>query len=152
MRMYAQAIVIVGMLTAGMLAATPQVAKIPSQAAAFLGTWTVTMTAPEEMKGHVLTVRIWNKDGRLTASVQTAPNAPASEATGVLSDGNMIVASIGHHAQRPMRENGAPIWVTFTLTLDGDSLRLAQTLERSATIKHGVGRKQQGPDGARQPN
>jgi len=145
MRVFAHLVVIVGLLTTGVVAATPQAASTPpSQAAAFLGTWTVTMTAPEEMKGHILTVRIWNKDGRLTASFQTAPNAPASEATGVLSDGNMIVASIGHHAQRPMRENGAPIWVTFTLTLDGDSLRLAQTLERSATIKHGVGRKQSG--------
>jgi hypothetical protein len=41
-----------------------------------------------------------------------------------------------------MRENGAPIWATFTLTLDGDSLKLAQTLERSETIKRGVGRRQ----------
>ena len=69
-------------------------------------------------------------------------NAPASEATGVLSDGNMIVSSVGHHAQRPMRENGAPIWAAFTLTLDGDSLNLAQMLERSVTIKRGVGRRQ----------
>ena len=143
MRVLAQLAVMVGLLATGVVAATPQAASTTtSQAAAFLGTWTVTMTAPEEMKGDVLTVRIWNTDGRLMASVQTAPNAPASEATGVLSDGNMIVASIGHHAQRPMRENGAPIWATFTLTLDGDSLRLAQTLERSTTIKRGVGRKQ----------
>ena len=143
MRVLAQLVVTVGLLTTGVVAATPQaLARPTSQAAAFLGTWTVTMTAPEEMKGDVLTVRIWNKDGRLMASVQTAPNAPASEATGVMSDGNMIVFSIGHHAQRPMRENGAPIWATFTLTLDGDRLRLAQTLERSTTIKRGVGQKQ----------
>ena len=143
MRLFAQLVAMIGLLTTGVVAATPQAASPPpSQAAAFLGTWTVTMTAPEEMKGRILTVRIWSKDGRLTASVQTDPNAPASEATGVLSDGNMIVASIGHHAQRPMMENGAPIWVTFTLTLDGDSLKLAQMLERSVTIKRGVGRKQ----------
>ena len=143
MRLFAQLVATIGLLTTGVVAATPQAASTPpSQAAAFLGTWTVTMTAPEEMKGRILTVRIWSKDGRLTASVQTDPNAPASEATGVLSDGNMIVASIGHHAQRPMMENGAPIWATFTLTLDGDSLKLAQMLERSVTIKRGVGRKQ----------
>jgi hypothetical protein len=143
MRMFGQLAVMVGLLTTGVVAATPQAAStLSSPADAFLGTWTVTMTAPEEMKGTVLTVRIWNQDGRLTASVQTNPNAPVSEATGVLSDGNLIVASIGHHAQRPMMENGAPIWATFTLTLDGDSLKLAQTLERSATIKRGVGRKQ----------
>jgi len=143
MRVFAQLVVMSGLLTTGVVAAAPQAASTPpSQAAAFLGSWTVTMTAPEEMKGDVLTVRIWNKDGRLAASVQTNPNAPASEATGVLSDGNIIIASIGHHAQRPMRENGAPIWATFTLTLDGDSLKLAQTLERSTTIKRGVGRRQ----------
>ena len=143
MRLFAQLVVIAGLLTTGVVAAATQAASTPpAQAAAFLGTWTVTMTAPEEMKGDVITVRIWNKDGRLAASVQTRPTFPVIVATGVLSDGNMVVVSIGHHAQRPMRKNGAPIWATFTLTLDGDSLRLAQTLERSATIKHGVGRKQ----------
>lgn len=143
MRVFAPLLAMVGLLTTGVVAATPQAASTPpSQAAAFLGTWTVTMTAPEEMKGYVLTVRIWNKDGRLMASVQTAPNAPASEATGVLSDANMLIVTIGHHAQRPMLENGAPIWAVFTLTLDGDNLRLAQSLERSATIKRGVGRRQ----------
>ena len=144
MRVFAQLLAMVGLLTTGVVAATPPQAAStpPSQAAAFLGTWTVTMTAPEEMKGYILIVSIWNKDGRLMASVQTAPNVPASEATGVLSDGNMIVISIGHHAQRPIRENGAPIWAVFTLTLDGGELRLAQSMERSATIKRGVGRKQ----------
>ena len=131
----------IGLLTTTVIASPPQAASTP-QSAAFLGTWTVTMTAPEEMKGDVITLRIWNKDGRLAASVQTYPNAPASEATAVMSDGDMIIASIGHHAQRAIRENGAPIWVTFTLTLDGDNLRLAQSMERSATIKRGVGRKQ----------
>jgi hypothetical protein len=142
MRMYAQAIVIVGMLTAGMLAATPQVAKIPSQAAAFLGTWTVTMTAPDEMKGDKVTVRIWDKNGSVAASIQTRPEGPAIEATGVLLDGDMLIFTVSHQGKPPMRENGAPIWATFTLTLDGDSLKLAQTLERSTTIKRGVGRRQ----------
>jgi hypothetical protein len=140
---FAQLLTMVGVLTIGVVAATPQASSTPpSQVAAFLGTWTVTMTAPKEMEGDVLTVRIGNTDGRLTVSVQTAPNAPASEATSVMSDRNMIVAAIGHHAQRPIRENGAPIWAMFTLTLDGDTLMLAQSMERSATIKRGVGRKQ----------
>lgn len=142
MRVRAQLFVMIGLLTTGVAAAGPQAGSLTSSVAPFLGTWTVTMTEPEEMKGDVLTVRIWNKDGRLAASVQTYPNAPASEATGVMSDGNMLVATVGHHAQRQIRENGAPLWVVFTLTLDGDTLRLAQSMERSATIKRGVGRKQ----------
>jgi hypothetical protein len=142
MRMYARAIVIVGILAAGTLAAAPQVAKIPSQAAAFLGTWTVTMTAPDEMKGDQVTVRIWDKNGSVAASIQTRKEGPASEATGVLLDGNMLIFTVSNQGKLPMRENGAPIWATFTLTLDGDSLKLAQMLERSATIKRGVGRRQ----------
>ena len=142
MRMYARAMVIVGILSAGMLAAAPQVAKIPSQAAAFLGTWTVTMTAPDEMKGDKVTVRIWDKNGSVAASIQTRQEGPAIEATGVLLDGDMLIFTVSHRGKPPMQENGAPIWATFTLTLDGDSLKLAQTLERSATIKRGVGRRQ----------
>jgi len=142
MRMYARAIVIVGILTASMLAAAPQGAKIPSQAAAFLGTWTVTMTAPDEMKGDKVTVRIWDKNGSVAASIQTRQEGPVIEATGVLLDADMLIFTVSHQGKPPMRENGAPIWATFTLTLDGDSLKLAQTLERSETIKRGVGRRQ----------
>jgi hypothetical protein len=141
MRMYARAIVIVGIVAAGVLAAA-QGAKTPSQAAAFLGTWTVTMTAPDEMKGDQVTVRIWEKNGSVAASIQTRQEGPAIEATGVLLDGDMLIFTVSHQGKPPMRENGAPIWATFTLTRDGDSLKLAQTLEQSATIKRGVGRRQ----------
>src|SRR6187200_3411595 len=95
MRIYARAIVIVGILTAGMLAAA-QVAKVPTQAAAFLGTWTVTMTAPDEMKGDKVTVRIWDKNGSLAASIQTRQEGPAIEATGVLLDADMLIFTVSH--------------------------------------------------------
>jgi len=41
----------------------------------------------------------------------------------VLLDGTMLIFTLSHQAKPPMTENGAPIWATFTLTLDGDSLR-----------------------------
>jgi hypothetical protein len=143
MRVIAQLLVIASLWTTGVSgAAPPAPLASSSQAAAFVGTWTVNMTSPEAMKGPPFIVRISNTDGRLAMSVQTAPNAPAQEATGVLLDGNMLIASIGRHAPSPMRENGAPIWSVFTLTLDGDGIKLALTLENSMTIKRGVGRKQ----------
>ncbi len=142
MRICARAMVVVGILAAGMATAAAQGTKIPAQAAPFLGTWTVTMTAPDAMKGTQVTVRIWDRNGSVAASIQTRQEGVANEATGVLLDGDMLIFTIGHHGKPPMLENGAPIWATFTLTLDGDSLQLAQTLERSVTIKRGVGRKQ----------
>lgn len=39
-------------------------------------------------------------------------------------------------------ENGAPIWAVLALTLDGDSMQLAQMMQRSETIKRGTGRRQ----------
>ena len=38
-----------------------------------------------------------------------------------------------------MMENGAPIWAVISLTLDGGTMRMAQMLERSQTIKRGTG-------------
>jgi hypothetical protein len=39
-------------------------------------------------------------------------------------------------------ENSQPIWVVMSLTLDGDTMKLAQMLELSQTIKRGTGKKQ----------
>jgi hypothetical protein len=142
MRAFAHLLVIASLLTTGVSGAAPQAPLASSSQAAFVGTWIVNMTSPEAIKGPPFIVRISNTSGQLAMSVQTAPNAPAQEATGVLMDGNMLIASMGHHAPRPMRENGAPIWSVFTLTLDGDGIKLALTLENSVTIKRGVGRKQ----------
>jgi hypothetical protein len=41
-----------------------------------------------------------------------------------------------------MLENGVPIWAVISLTLDGDTMEIAQMLERSQTIKRGTGKKQ----------
>jgi len=38
-------------------------------------------------------------------------------------------------------ENGAPIWAVISLTRDGDTMLMAQMLERSQTIKRGTGKK-----------
>ena len=43
----------------------------PAQAARFMGTWVFTMTEPDAFKGSQQTIRIWNKDGAVAASVQS---------------------------------------------------------------------------------
>ena len=111
----------------------------PAQAATFIGTWAFTMTEPEAFKGTQQTIRIWEKGGVAGASVQVG-KFPAIDATGIFSDGDMLVLTLTHEAG--MRENGAPIWAVISLTKDGDTLRTAQMLERSQTIKRGVGKKQ----------
>src|SRR6478672_8080403 len=75
----------------------------------------------------------------LRASLQIG-TFPAIEATGSFKDGDMLVLTISHEAG--MRENGAPIWAVVSLTRDGDTLKTAQMLEKSQTIKRGVGKKQ----------
>ena len=120
----------------------PQLSALaPSQATAFIGTWALTMTEPEAFKGSQQTVRVWNKNGVLAASVQ-AGKFPPVDVTGIFRDGDMLVLTISHEAQPQMMENGAPIWAVISLTLDGDTMRTAQMLERSQTIKRGTGRKQ----------
>jgi hypothetical protein len=65
-----------------------------------------------------------------------------ADVTGILKDGDMLVLTISHKAQLPMMKNGAPIWAVISLTLDGETMRAAQMLERSQTIKRGTGQKQ----------
>jgi len=105
----------------------------------FIGTWAFTMTEPEALKGSQQTIKIWEKNGVIGASVQVG-KFPALEATGIFKDADMLVLTISHEAG--MRENGAPIWAVVSLTKDGDDLKTAQMLERSQTIKRGVGKKQ----------
>jgi len=117
-----------------------QSALAPSQATAFIGTWALTMTEPDAFKGSQ-TVRVWNRNGVLAASVQTGKFPPV-DVTGVFRDGDMLVLTISHKAQPQMMENGAPIWAVISLTLEGDTMKTAQMLERSQTIKRGAGQKQ----------
>ena len=110
-----------------------------AQAATFIGTWAFTMTEPAAFKGSQQTVRVWDKNGVIGASIQIG-KFPAIEAAGIFKDGDMLVLTISHEAG--MRENGAPIWAVVSLTRDGDTLKTAQMLEKSQTIKRGVGKKQ----------
>ena len=112
-----------------------------AEAGPFIGTWLFTMTEPEAFKGTEQTVRIWERNGVIGASVQIG-KFPASQATGIFHDGDMLVLTISHAADPGIRENGAPIWAVISLTRDGDFMKTAQMLERSQTIKRGVAKKQ----------
>jgi hypothetical protein len=114
----------------------------PADAKSFLGVWVIEMTEPPVFKG-THTIRVWDNSGTVAASLQTNPNFPAIEATGVYRDGNMLVLTLSHHAKpHPMQENGMPIWAVVSAVVDGDTMKVAQMLERSQTIKRGVGKRQ----------
>jgi hypothetical protein len=125
-----------------MSASSPTSAQAPrvktDQASAFIGTWVFKMTNPA---GSQQTVRIWDREGTLAASVQVG-RFPASDVTGLAKDGGMLVLSVSHEARPGLRENGQPIWAVIALTLDGDTMQIAQMLEQSETIKRGTGSKQ----------
>jgi hypothetical protein len=114
----------------------------PADAKSFLGVWVIEMTEPAVFKG-THTIRVWDNSGTVAASLQTNPNFPAIEATGVYRDGNMLVLALSHHAKPyPMQENGMPIWAVVSAVVDGDTMKVAQMLERSQTIKRGAGNRQ----------
>jgi hypothetical protein len=108
-----------------------------SQLTAFIGTWVFDMTEPRELVGSTETVRIFEKSGVVAASVQVG-RFPPNDATGILMDGDLLVLTT------TMRENGVPIWVVVSLKRSGETLTLAQMMERSRTIKRGTGKKQTG--------
>jgi len=114
----------------------------PADARSFLGVWVIEMTEPAVFKG-THTIRVWDNSGTVAASLQTNPNFPAIEATGVYRDGNMLVLTLSHHAKpHPMQENGMPIWAVVSAVVDGDTMKVAQMLERSQSIKRGAGNRQ----------
>jgi hypothetical protein len=113
----------------------------PTQAASFMGTWVFTMTEPAPFKGSQQTIKVWDRNGAVAASVQIGQFPPAN-VTGVLKDGDVLVLTVSHDAQPGMLENGAPIWAVISLVRDGDTMKTAQMLERSQTIKRGTGKKQ----------
>ena len=114
----------------------------PADAKSFLGVWVIEMTEPAVFKG-THTIRVWDNNGAVAASLQTNPNFPAIEATGVYRDGNMLVLTLSHRAKPyPMQENGLPIWAVVSAVVDGDTMKVAQMLERSQTIKRGAGNRQ----------
>lgn len=113
-------------------AAAQSVAIKSSEADRFMGTWVFTMTNPE---GSEQTVRIWEKNGVVSASLQIG-KFPPNDITGILKDGDVLVLTT------TLRENGAPIWAVIALTLDGQTMNMAQMLQRSQTIKRGAGHRQ----------
>ena len=110
-----------------------------AQANPFIGTWVIEMTEPPEFTG-TQTVRIWDTNGTVAASVQMG-TSPAMEVTGIMKDANMLVLTINRDSPQAVRENGVAIWVVYTLTLDGGTMKVALTLEPSRTIKKGTGKK-----------
>jgi hypothetical protein len=113
----------------------------PAQAAPFMGTWVFTMTEPPHFKGSMQTVRIWDQDGRVAASVQVG-KFPENNVTGMYRDSDMLVLTISLYAASPIRENGVALRAVIMLTPDGDGMRMAQMLDASETIKRGIGKKQ----------
>jgi hypothetical protein len=107
------------------------VAVKPADVAPFVGTWVFAMTNPQ---GSEQTIRIWDKNGVVGASLQVG-KFPLNDITGMLKDGDVLVLTT------MLRENGVPIWAVIALTLDGQTMNMAQMLQRSLTIKRGTGRK-----------
>lgn len=104
----------------------------PAEAAPFTGTWKIQMTNPS---GSEQTIRIREQDGRVTASL-AIDRFPPNAMKGIFRDGNMLVLTT------TLRENGAPIWAVIALTVEGETMSMAQMLERSQTIKRGTGRRE----------
>ena len=91
----------------------------PSELPSFMGTWVFTMTNPN---GSEQTVRIWDKNGSVSASLQVG-RFPPNDITGILKDGDVLVLST------TLRENGAPTWAVIALTFDGQTMTMAQMLQ-----------------------
>ena len=115
-------------------------AVTPQQATPFMGTWVFTMTEPAHFKGSQQTVRIWNENGRIAASVQLGKFL-ANDVTGVHRDGDMLVLTISLDAERPIMENGVPLRTVISLTPADDGMRMAQMFGESPTVKRGIAKK-----------
>jgi len=54
----------------------------------------------------------------------------------------MLVLTFSHQAKpHPMQENGTPIWAVVSAVGEGDTMTVAEMLERSQTIKRGAGKR-----------
>jgi hypothetical protein len=143
MKTFRRGLVVAALLAIAAPGARGQSAPLnPASARSFLGVWVIEMTEPAEFKG-THTIKVWDNGGTVAASIQTSPNFPAIEATGIHRDGNMLVLTISHAAKpHPMLENGKPIWAVVSAVVDGDTMKVAQMLERSLTVKRGAGKRQ----------
>jgi hypothetical protein len=116
------------------LAPALQAQTSPTAAAleSFFGTWVFAMTNPPNSQQ---TVRVWEKNGMVLASLQVG-KFPPNEITGIMKDGDLLVLTT------TVRENGVPIYAVVSLKREGDRMNMAQLLENSQTVKRGTGRKQ----------
>jgi len=119
------------LLLASRAAVTQGVSVKSQELTPFMGTWVFAMTNPQ---GSEQTVRIWDKNGSVGASLQVG-KFPPNDVTGIVKDGGVLVLTT------TVRENGAPIWAVAALSLDGQTLNMAQMLQMSQTIKRGTGHK-----------
>jgi hypothetical protein len=124
--------VAVALLLAGAEARGQSTGVKSSEAGGFIGTWVFTMTNPQ---GAQETVRIVDRKGIIAASVQ-AGRFPPIDVSGVLKDGDMLVLTVTRF------ENGKPIRAVISLVPEGETMKMAQMLEFSETIKRGLGKKQ----------
>jgi hypothetical protein len=92
----------------------------------------IAMTNP---RGATETVRIWDQEGMMAATVQSG-RFPPIKVTGAMKDGNGLVLTLTRF------ENGKEDRAVIALTIDGDTMTMAQMLEFSQTIKRGSGKKQ----------
>jgi hypothetical protein len=90
----------------------------------------------DEPRGSQQTVKIWDKNGVVGASLQIGKDPP-NDITGILKDGDVLILTT------TLRENGVPIWAVIALTLDGQTMNMAQMLQFSQTIKRGSGKAAQ---------
>ena len=104
----------------------------PAQAGAFMGTWTFAMTEPPNSEQ---TVRVWDKNGIVGASLQIS-KFPPNEATGILKDGDVLILTT------TVRENGVPIWAVVALKRDGNTMVMSQMIQHSPVVKRGTGKRE----------
>src|SRR5205823_2780981 len=115
-------------------AAAGQGSRLDSpQGSGLMGTWVLTMRNPA---GANETLRIWDTNGIVAASVQSG-RFPPIDVSRIPRDGDMLVLT----ATRC--ENGKRDRAVISLTLDGETMNMAQMLEFSQTIKRGSGKRHQ---------
>jgi hypothetical protein len=102
------------------------------EATGFIGTWAILMVEPS---GAHETIRIWDNNGTLAATVQSEQSPPI-KVTGMIKDRNVLFLTATRY------ENGQPIWAVIALKLNGDGMNMHQMLEPSWRIKLGSGKRQ----------
>ena len=95
------------LLLFGALAASGQGSALtPAQAPAFMGTWVFAMTNPA---GSQQTVRIWDKNGVIAASLQVG-TFPPTDVTGIIEDGaswcSLSATKLGRRCSKTARRFG----------------------------------------------